>query len=135
MKAPEWVIEMMKTGEPVKCMVWDGENKGKRQLTVSAYGVGGGLHYFSDAEKDAGEWFEHAEPIKPTAVRPFRTVEEVEPFFGKVVKSAFGSFVITGASITCCEIIHVYVGNSCEQAGELFEKYTFEDGSPVGITE
>lgn len=134
MKAPEWVIEMMKTGEPVKCMVWDGEGLHKRKLTVSAYGIDSKLKYFSDDESDVGEWFESAEPIKPPTIRPFRTVEEVEPYFGKVVKSGSSAMMITGATLGVNDVIWIYSGSSCNKAEKMLD-YTFSDGSPVGIAE
>lgn len=135
MKAPDWVIEMMKTGEPVKCMVWDDEPDFKQEGTVSAFSVSDSaeLKYFVD-DDHAGEWFEHAEPIKPPTVRPFRTGEEVEPFFGKVVKIFCATSMIIGATYEYNHLLVICGKTACEP-DELFRSATFSDGSPVGITE
>ena len=63
MKAPNWIIEMMKAGEPVRCRVWDAVGS-ERVAIVSAFAVDGDMHFYVTDEltPPEGEWFTYAEP-------------------------------------------------------------------------
>lgn len=73
--------------------------------------------------------------IKPEPkYRPFETIEEVEPFFGKKIrfKSNKSSCILTGAEYqeTC---MHLECGSGKAAAWYVFDNATFEDETPVGI--
>ena len=60
--APQWVIDMMRTGKPVRCRVWDEDEKGGGESLVDGYCLcsGGGEYRYEDT---MGTPWKHAEPI------------------------------------------------------------------------
>jgi len=57
--APEWVIEMMRTGKAVRCKVWDTNESNKAEHLIIGYLTNYPLPYFCDQ----GTAWKHAEPI------------------------------------------------------------------------
>jgi hypothetical protein len=57
--APEWVIEMMRTGKEVRCKVWDTNKSNKAEHLIIGYLTNYPLPYFCDQ----GTAWKHAEPI------------------------------------------------------------------------
>lgn len=60
--APEWVIDMIRSGKPVRCKVWDDDEKTSEIAMIDCYCMcnGGGEFRYSDV---MGEPWKHAEPI------------------------------------------------------------------------
>jgi hypothetical protein len=59
MKAPDWVIEMMKTGEPVRCKCRADNQANYEELMVCGYDISPGAKY----RTIGGRWWPHAEPL------------------------------------------------------------------------
>ena len=57
--APQWVIDMIRTGKPVRCKVWDGIEEVDKKVFVTGYDVKD-IHPFCD---EYGTTWHHAEPI------------------------------------------------------------------------
>jgi len=56
--APEWVIDMMLRGKPVRCKVWDGENDDPQDVLIVGYVLSSCI-YYDDQERS----WKHAEPL------------------------------------------------------------------------
>lgn len=91
---------------------------------------------FFEAFKDIDlekHWFSVKEDVPE--YRPFESVEEIEPYFGKVVyhESKLLSGVIVGASKSDIGKTLIYIGIDIYYCTDVFEKFKFKDGTPVGI--
>lgn len=58
---PPWVMEMFRTGKPVRCTVWDDPNVGHDRL-VNGYHKGASHPFMTEGVASRGYW-KHAEPI------------------------------------------------------------------------
>lgn len=60
--APAWVIDMMRTGKPVRCKVWDDDAGAGQHSAVDGYCLCTGGREYRYEDTDGTPW-KHAEPI------------------------------------------------------------------------